>query len=217
MGWSERASTRASQKMPANYRDILEEAFYREAWVIRDHDVPAELRVNTDQTNMVLVPGTRYTWAQKGAKQVPMVGIDDKRAFTLVPSISVSGELLPFQAIYQGLTNQSLPSAKCPTWSRAEEMRFRLLPSKTSTYWSTMDTMKDLVNTIIAPYFDHKRVQLERQSDQKSIWKIDCWSVHKSKEFLAWMRQTHPCIVVIFVPANCTGLTRREMAHCGWI
>jgi hypothetical protein len=37
-------------------------------------------------------------------------------------------------------------------------------------------------------------------------WKIDCWSVHISKEFRDWMKATHPCIVLMFVPGNCTGV-----------
>ncbi|KAJ6623675.1 hypothetical protein B0H10DRAFT_1741515, partial [Mycena sp. CBHHK59/15] len=36
-------------------------------------------------------------------------------------------------------------------------------------------------------------------------WKIDCWSVHKSREFLDWMKN-HPHIIILFVPGGCTGL-----------
>ncbi|THU98939.1 hypothetical protein K435DRAFT_659941, partial [Dendrothele bispora CBS 962.96] len=35
---------------------------------------------------------------------------------------------------------------------------------------------------------------------------IDCWSVHHSKEFLTWMKVTHPSIIILFVPGSCTGL-----------
>ena len=47
MQWSERRTTRAAQKLPTNYEEILHNAFLREAFVIRDHAIPAELRVNT--------------------------------------------------------------------------------------------------------------------------------------------------------------------------
>jgi hypothetical protein len=43
MGWSERRTTRAAQKLPANLDEILREAFLREAYVIRDHAIPAAL------------------------------------------------------------------------------------------------------------------------------------------------------------------------------
>jgi hypothetical protein len=48
MGWSEHRATKAAQKLPANHEQVLEEAFFREVHVIRNHHVPAELRVNTD-------------------------------------------------------------------------------------------------------------------------------------------------------------------------
>jgi hypothetical protein len=35
---------------------------------------------------------------------------------------------------------------------------------------------------------------------------IDCWSVHKSKEFLTWIKKKHPKILILFIPANCTAV-----------
>lgn len=139
LGWSLRACTCAAQKLPDNYEEILLEAYLREAWIIRNHHISAELR-----------EADRYEEAQK--------------------------------------------------------LGFLLEPSCTDTYWSTIETMKSLVNNVIAPYFDSKKAELgiRTPKDQSSIWKIDCWSIHKSKEFLAWMKATHPNIIVIFVPGNCT-------------
>jgi hypothetical protein len=36
------------------------------------------------------------------------------------------------------------------------------------------------------------------------IWLMDCWSIHKSKEFLNWMKKDHPNIFVIFIFTNYT-------------
>lgn len=33
---------------------------------------------------------------------------------------------------------------------------------------------------------------------------MDCWSIHKSKEFLNWMKKDHPNIFVIFIFTNYT-------------
>jgi hypothetical protein len=68
--WSERRATKAAQKMPPNLDEILTIAFLREACIIRDYGVPARLRVNTDQTQLVYQQGTNET----GAKQVMTVG-----------------------------------------------------------------------------------------------------------------------------------------------
>lgn len=206
MKWSERRTTRAAQKLPANHKEILHNAFLREAFVIRDHAIPAELRVNTDQTQTVYQQGTKTTWSKKGAKQVAVVGHDEKRAFTLVPSISASGEWLPMQAVYQGKSYLSCPSPSSRQYKEAKELGLQIKFSKTNTYWSTQQTMKELVDEIIKPYFDKKKVDLGLPAEQCSIWKIDCWSVHKSKEFLDWMKKTHPTIIVLFVPGGCTGI-----------
>ncbi|KIY47277.1 hypothetical protein FISHEDRAFT_22535, partial [Fistulina hepatica ATCC 64428] len=100
--WSERSLTCAGQKTPTNAVDLLRESALREAFLIRDFGIPAELRVNTDQTNSPYAHGARRTWNKSGEKQVTTVGHEEKRAFTLVPSISASGEVLAMQAIYQG-------------------------------------------------------------------------------------------------------------------
>lgn len=206
MGWSLRASTRAAQKLPDNWETVLDEAFLREAWIIRNHNIPAELRVNTDQTQTIYQQGTKTTWNKKGEIQIPVIGKEEKRAFTLVPSISASGELLPMQAIYVGTTIHSRPSPDSPHYDEAMSLGFRLESSCTDNYWSTMTTMKSLVDNIIAPYFDRQKKALGIESPelQSSSWKIDCWSVHRSVEFLTWMKVTHPNIIVTFVPGNCT-------------
>ncbi|KAL0953304.1 hypothetical protein HGRIS_004553 [Hohenbuehelia grisea] len=169
LGWSERCATRAAQKLPANHEQILTEAYIREARVIRDHRIPAELRVNTDQTQSVYSPGTKSTWTKAGVKQVATKGFNDKRTFTLVPSISASGELLPMQAIYSGQSTQSLPARDAARYTEALKLGVRFTSSMTKTYWSTLATMKALVNDIIAPYFDHKKAQMKFPSTQCSI------------------------------------------------
>ncbi|KAF8156966.1 hypothetical protein B0H34DRAFT_629721, partial [Crassisporium funariophilum] len=210
LGWSQRRVTKAAQKLPANYEEILLEAFIREAYIIRNHatrsrkNIPAALRVNTDQTQLIYQQGTKTTWNKSGVKQVATVGQEEKRAFTLVPSISASGQLLPMQAVYFGKTATSCPSLKAEFYDEALSLGYSMLPSKSATYWSTQATMEKLVNEIIAPYFDETKHALQLPATQCSIWKIDCWSVHKSKDFRAWMRKNHPTIIILFVPGGCT-------------
>jgi len=206
LGWSERCATRAAQKLPTNYEQILSNAFLCQASVIRDHAIPAQLRVNTDQTQTHYQMGGKRTWNKKGEKQIATMGMDEKRAFTLVPSISASGELLPMQTIFFGQTISSCPSKGARGYSEAENLGFKFEPSRSHTYWSTQATMQLLVNNIIAPYFDRQKEKLGLPSTQCSLWMIDCWSVHKSDEFLSWMKDAHPNIIILFVPGNCTGV-----------
>ncbi|KAJ7676616.1 hypothetical protein DFH06DRAFT_1266184 [Mycena polygramma] len=200
----ERRSTKAAQKLPANYEKILEEAFFREAHIIRDYAIPAALRVNTDQTQIVYQQGTGSTWTQRGAKQVATVGQEEKRAFTLVPSISGSGKLLNMQGVFQGKTTVSCPSPSAARYDEATALGYCMVSSGTSTYWSNHSTMHHLVDHIVAPYFDAVKVELHLPPSQVSLWSIDCWSVHKSKEFRAWMKKNHPTIILLFVPGGCT-------------
>lgn len=73
LGWSERRATKTAQKLPANHEKVLEEAFFRKAFTIRDFAVPAALRVNTDQTQLVYQQGSSSTWNLRGEKQVATV------------------------------------------------------------------------------------------------------------------------------------------------
>lgn len=137
------------------------------------------------------------TWTQTGLKQVAIVGMDEKRAFTLLVSVAADGTILPFQAIYQGKTKQSLPVVGAPNYNDAVEAGFKLEFSGTKTYWSNQETMRTFVNDILAPYLERRKAELLLPPHQKSLWQIDVWSVHRSKEFRGWMRTTIPRSLLI--------------------
>jgi hypothetical protein len=65
LGWSVRRATKAAQKRPENHKEILTNAFLREASVVHDHGISDALRINTDQTRHSLhtskVPSERGT------------------------------------------------------------------------------------------------------------------------------------------------------------
>lgn len=73
-----RATTRAAQKLLVNHKEILTEAYLCEAWVIRNYAIPAELRVNTNQTQTIYQQGAKTTWNKMGAKQVPGIRKEEK-------------------------------------------------------------------------------------------------------------------------------------------
>ena len=104
LDWSFRKATQATQKMPENWEDLCERSFLCKAYIIKEHDIPAELYVNSDQTQVTYAPGDKMTWAEFGAKQVSLMNTDKKRVFTVMVSVSSDGTLVPFQAIYQGKT-----------------------------------------------------------------------------------------------------------------
>ncbi|KZP29506.1 hypothetical protein FIBSPDRAFT_716960, partial [Athelia psychrophila] len=208
MNWSERKATRAAHKLPKDWEGVCEKSFLRMATEIRDRGIPAELIVNTDQSQGVYAQGCNLTWAATGSKQVPIIGAEEKRAMTVVVSVSASGVLLPFQAVYGGKTNGSCPEKSAKNHDKATEAGcdtgVQFTHSGNKTYWSTHKTMHDLVDNIIAPYFERQKKALKLPTSQKSIWQIDVWSVHRSAEFRGWMKKTHPNIILHYVPAGCT-------------
>jgi hypothetical protein len=206
VGWSIRHSTRAGRKIPDNVDEVLNDAFLRIAYTIKNNDVPSSLVVNSDQGQLMYAQGSSVTYAPTGSKQVPTLGAEDKRAITMFLSVTNNGVMLPIQTIYKGLSSVSTPSTNSPSYPEAVSTGFLFEYSKTKTYWSTQETMRNFVNCILAPYFDSQKAKLGLPPDQCSIWLIDCWSVHRSEEFLVWMWKTHSTIIIIFVPAGCTGL-----------
>ena len=70
------------------------------------HDIPKQLIVNLDQTPLSYVSPGKYTFDVKDVKTVPIKGIDDKRQITATFAISMSGEFLPSQVIYESKTTR---------------------------------------------------------------------------------------------------------------
>lgn len=71
-------------------------------------------------------------------------------------------------------------------------------------HWSTLTTCQEFVNDILHPYWNGVKARLHLPSNQKMVWLLDCWSVHKSEAFLSWIKLEYPWICVLFIPANCT-------------
>lgn len=61
-----------------------------------------ELVINLDQTGVHFIPACGRGRFHTGAKEVPMLGGEDKRQITGVLAASASGKMLPPQLIFQG-------------------------------------------------------------------------------------------------------------------
>jgi len=186
MKWSLWCSTHPGKKVPDGVTYILSNAFFHLVHTISDNNVMITLSVNTDQTLVIYAAGASETCAPKGSKQVEVVGKDEKQGFTLVVGISMSGEALPFQAVYAGSTYCSLPTPAAPDYHKATQvLKFHFM-SGGNNHWSTLSTMQSYVQHILVPYFEGHR----QDPKQTCIWQIDCWPVHWSAEFHDWMYKT---------------------------
>ena len=212
LGWSKRKGTQAGQKLPADAAEQMKHHAFRLAVNIRDHSIPACCCVNSDQTGYTYSQPGMCTYDPTGTNQVTIVGKEDKRAFTILVGVSMSSEMLPFQIMYGGKLAASLPQINDPNSEfkaandEAKQLGFHFQPTGvTANHWSNISTMKIYVRDVLAVYFNKKRTLLKRKN-QACIWTIDCWSVHRSREFRDWMRENYPWIFVRYVPGGCTGV-----------
>ncbi|KAG8681083.1 hypothetical protein FRC11_001575 [Ceratobasidium sp. 423] len=95
---------------------------------------------------------------------------------------------LSLQAIYQGLSPASLPHASAPGYAEAIAQIFFVI-SMTSTYWSTLETMKAYVILILVPFFRRMISIHQLPDDQRCIWQIDACDVGLQKVAKAAIRQ----------------------------
>ena len=151
MNWAERRATRAAQKVPENWEDQVERSHICKAYLIKEYDIRSPLYVNSDQTQGVFAPGNKLTYVEIGAKQVSLVGTEEKCAFTIMVGVANNGTLLPFQAIYEGLTKRSTPSPESLHYDDVINAGMLLEFSGTQTYWSNLAMMKSYVDKILDP------------------------------------------------------------------
>ena len=78
--------------------------------MVYNHDIPADLAINLDQTPLSYVSPGKYTFNFKGAKNVPIKGVDDKRQITATFAISAAGDFLRMQLICPGKAKICLPN-----------------------------------------------------------------------------------------------------------
>lgn len=157
-----------------------------------------------DQTGTVLVPGGNdNTYEIKGAKQVPIHGKEGKRAFTAVLSVDLGGKVLPTQSVWKGVLAASLPTIAASEEAKRRGHRFGL---NKRTYWSSFETTKAWIAEILLAHWE-RIIRVHNLSlDSKMILYLDCWTIHRSKEFCEWIAATYLFIILLFVPANCTGI-----------
>ena len=80
------------------------------AFLVKAYSIPTEIFVNIDQTGIHLIPtsGAR-SWAKRGSKHVLVHEMEDKRQVTVLVFSSANGNILPFQVVFTGTTDKSLP------------------------------------------------------------------------------------------------------------
>ena len=108
MDWTPCKGTWAAAHLPADAKDKCEEAFFRQVYIMKWHNVPpkvgfansanchensnfsAQLNISFDQIGNHILPSNGYTFHNQGAKQVDIVAKDENCAYTLVQLMGIS-------------------------------------------------------------------------------------------------------------------------------
>ena len=149
MEWSKRKGT--TDKIEPSRQFLLEEklVFQRHiALIIEEHDIPKELSLNLDQTPLPYVFPGKYTFNPKGAKTVPIKGVDDKRQIFAIFTVSMTGKFLPIQLIYEERRPGCLPRFDFPA-------DFNVTFS--DNHWSNTEKSIELLKKVIFLYLTKTR------------------------------------------------------------
>ena len=144
---SMRMATTSWQDLPTNWELQRDEAVMRLAIVVKLYDIPPELVINYDQTAQHLVPtAKRYkTLVPTGTRHVAVLGLGDKRQYTLDIGCTASGDVPSVvQMIFQGKTEKCMPPVSLRSRSDFKDWVW----SHTEYHWSNVDTMKALFRSI---------------------------------------------------------------------
>ena len=150
LNWSPQKGTRTAAKLPANADEKCEESFFCLVYIIKWHHVPPKLIVGFNQIGSNILPSSGTTFAERGTRQVDIVAKDEKRAYTLLVVSTPEGTFLPFQQVWGGTSEQSIPLAKAHGMSDAQDYGFDFTFAKSNrhgSHFSTLKTMKEVVHS----------------------------------------------------------------------
>ena len=114
MGYVKRKGSNAGKVAVSHFQE-LQEVFLTDIKAeVLFNDVHRELVFNWDQTAVKYVPTGEWTMHRYKEKIIPITNSDDKRQITAVLAITLTGDFLPPQMIYQGKTPRCHPKVAFP-------------------------------------------------------------------------------------------------------
>ena len=160
------------------------------------HKIPDDLIITLDQTPSKLLNVGKNIMAKTNSKRVALRDSDEKRAITITIAATLTGEILPFQMIYDGKTARSRPDPA-------------LLPDGfllcgNSSHWSNAEETINLLNNVIKPYVDQVIKKLGLPENQKALLIWDDFRGHTASNVQNLLPSLN--IVASDVPKNLTHL-----------
>ena len=142
---------------------------------------------------MKYAPCSRQTLAQKNSEHIAIYGSSYKQGITGTFVITLDGNCLPFQLIYGGKTERSLPKFKFPA-------DFSL--SMNEKHFSNTKESLKILREVIIPYLVKKRKEEKLSSDHPTLLILDVFRGQLTEEVVSEMKEHN--ILMCQVPANMT-------------
>ena len=149
MGYVKRKANSKVKITVSNFEELKVNFLCDIKAIVLMEEIPSSLILNWDL----------YHHGQ-GAKKVSIAGQDDKRQITGVFTVTLDGQFLPPQLIYQGTTAACLPRTKFPA-----DWHVTCSPN----HWANEATTKEYIRRIINPYIKKKRQELKLADDHHAL------------------------------------------------
>lgn len=192
-----RVATTKMRELPDDFDQKVATYVDVGAKVLLALNIPPELVVGCDETNVQLVPRAKRTRTKEGTKRVRVLGVgSEKPQITVTLAITEAGNVLPCQFIFQGKTTATLPD------------RGRQRPPEGSifcfseSHWQTVQTYKEYIDKILVPYRLKTIEALHLQDDQWMLLKHDLHFTHTDASVQEYLEQRK--IKSLYVPGKCT-------------
>ena len=157
------------------------------------HEILDDLIINLDQTALQFFLISQYTMAKKGEKSSPITSSTDKIQITGTFAISLNGNFLPMQLIYQEKTDHCHPNYTFPK-------EFHI--THTEIHWSNEEKCNEFVLKILMPYFEKKREELQLRKNPEWLLLADVLKGQWTEEVKQLVHKRNGKMVP--VPSNMT-------------
>ena len=120
---------------------------------------------------------------RKGAKQVEVQGVDNKRQITAVFGGSLTGDFLPVLLVYEGIT----PRCYLSTVDFPDDWVISPAPN----HWCNEQTMLLYITKIVVPYFTGKKKSIGVPLDCSSLVIFDEFKGQTTDNVLACLKENN--------------------------
>ena len=158
------------------------------------HEIPEDLIIIFDQTALLYVCTGKRTYHTQGASNVPLVGKGKKKQITGTFTITVTGQFLPLQLIYQRTTDRCLPTGvEFPDdWD----------VTYTANHWSNESKAIQHLQMVVFPYVKKRKVELKLPEHQKAMLIFDIFKRQVTDKVTKFIEE-NDC-VILYVSNNMT-------------